>query len=217
MKKLLTLAALLGTAAMSFGQGYVAFNNASTTRVSTNGTLQAAAPVGTWYYALLVAPTTQNTFDGSFAGWSYVGTGTNTALAGRMSGNSSSDAAAVQVAGFGTTATADFLLVGWSANIGADWNAVRAGWTGSYSSGNWTVTNPSGPGGSSGAWFAVSSVANDIPLAPAGGPYNGVWGSSALGQVQGMNMQFVPIPEPSTIALAGLGAAALVIFRRRKQ
>jgi len=31
-----------------------------------------------------------------------------------------------------------------------------------------------------------------------------------------MNMQFVNVPEPTTFALAGLGAAALVIFRRRK-
>jgi hypothetical protein len=209
MKKILTLAALLGTASMSFGQGYVGFNNASTTRVSTNGTLQAAAPAGTWYYALLVAPSTQNTIDSSFTGWTFVGYGTNTALAGRMTGNSSPDSSAVQVAGFGPTATADFAVIGWSASIGADWTAVRAWWNNGQ--------HDTGAGAGQAGWFGISSVANDIPLAPSGGPYNGVFGSSALGQVQGMNLSFVPaVPEPTTFALAGLGAAALVIFRRRK-
>ena len=33
---------------------------------------------------------------------------------------------------------------------------------------------------------------------------------------QGFSLTFVPVPEPSMFALAGLGAAALVIFRRRK-
>jgi len=208
MKKLLTFAALLGTAAMSFGQGYVAFNNASTTRISTNGTLQAAAPVGTWYYALLVAPSSQNTINSSLSGWSYVGTGTNTALAGRMSGNNSADTFATQVAGFGTTATADFAIVGWSASLG-DWTAFQAWWNGGQ--------HDTGAGRNVAGWAGISSVANDIPLAPAGGPYNSVFGSSALGQVQGMNLAFVPaVPEPTTFALAGLGAAALVIFRRRK-
>jgi len=208
MKKVLILAALLGTAAMSFGQGFVAFNNASTTRVSTNGTLQAAAPIGTWYYALLVAPTTKNTIDSSLSGWTYVGTGTNTALAGRMSGNSSSDTFAIHVPGFGTTATADFAIVGWSASLG-DWAAVQTWWNGGQ--------HDTGPRANVAGWFGISSVANDIPLAPAGGPYNGVFGSAALGQVQGMNIAFVPaIPEPTSVALAGLAGAALVIFRRRK-
>src|SRR5882672_3220007 len=123
MKKLLTLAAVLGTASLSFGQGFVGFNNTLNSRTSTNGTLSGAAAVGTWYYALLVAPSTQNTIgssDGSFAGWTFVGMGTNTALAGRMSGNSHTDGNAIQVPGFSGTATADFAVIGWSANIGSD-------------------------------------------------------------------------------------------------
>jgi hypothetical protein len=34
------------------------------------------------------------------------------------------------------------------------------------------------------------------------------------GQIGGFNV--VPIPEPSSMALAGLGAAGLLLFRRRK-
>jgi len=210
MKKLLTLAALLGTAAMSFGQGYVNFQNLSTSRVSTNGTLMAAAPVGTWYYALLVATSTQNTISADYAGWQLAAMGTNTALAGRLTGNNADNNGAVQIPGFGTSATADFAVVGWSSNIGSDWNSFRAFWNnGSHDTG--------AAAGSSG-WAGTSVVAQDIALAPFLGPYNSMFGPASAGAIPGFNLSFVAaVPEPSTIALAGLGAAALVIFRRRKQ
>jgi len=168
MKKILTLAAVLGTASLSFGQGFVGFNNTLNSRVSTNGTLQAAAPVGSWYYALLVAPSTQNTIgnsDGSFSGWTYVGMGTNTAAAGRMSGNSWTDGAAIQVPGFSGTATADFAIVGWSANLGTSFATVAGGFRGYGNNAAWA----------SGGWLGISSVGDNIPLANDGGPYNLVW------------------------------------------
>jgi len=222
MKKLLTLAAVLGTASLSFGQGFVAFNNTLASRISTNGsggTALVGGPAGTWYYALLVAPTTQTTIgtnDGSFSGWTFVGLGTNTTLAGRLSGNSWTDSSAVQVPGYPGTATADFAVVGWSANIGSDFAAARAGFHGFNQNGSWSISDASKPGGSSGTWFGISSVATGIPLAPDGGPYNYFFGPASSGQIPGMSLSFVAVPEPSTFALAGLGAAALVIFRRRK-
>jgi hypothetical protein len=39
---------------------------------------------------------------------------------------------------------------------------------------------------------------------------------TSLTPLNGQNLVLVPVPEPSTFALAGLGAAALLIFRRRK-
>jgi len=221
MKKLLVLGALFATASLSFGQGYVAFGNTSTTRVSTNGAAIPAPSTGivgltsastvagnpTYYYALLVAPTSQNTIDNSLAGWTFVGYGTNTSIAGRMSGNNSTDSSAVQVAGFGGTSTADFAVVGWSSSVaGSDFAAATAWWNNGNPNKDSTLR-----------WFGVSTVANDIPLANAGGPYNSPWGSAANGQIAGLSLQpFVVIPEPGTFALAGLGAAAILIFRRRK-
>jgi len=219
MKKVLTLAAVLGTASASFGQGYVDFHNLSTTRVSNGTTLQPVAAVGSYYYALLVAPATQNTVgttDGSFSGWTFAAYGGNAASAGRLTGNTTTDGLGVQIAGYGPSATADFVVVGWSANIGSDWATVSQGFHGYGANGTWTVTDSSKPGGSSAAWFGVSSVAQDIPLAPSTGPFNSVFGPSSAGQIQGFQLQSVTIPEPTTFALAGLGAAALVIFRRRK-
>lgn len=215
MKKLLTLAAVLGTASMSFGQGYVNFANTVSSRVSNGGALQGAAAAGSYYYALLVAPSTQNTVgttDGSFTGYTEVAIGQNTGVAGRLTGNNADSGAAVQVTapgGFtGAGGTADFVVVGWSANIGSDWASVAAGFHGYGNNGSWTVS-----GGGNSVWFGISTVAQDIVLQPLGSSYNSVFGAAAI---PGMNLVSVPVPEPTTFALAGLGAAAIVIFRRRK-
>lgn len=215
-----TLAALLNLFPC-FGQGYVSFFNTSATRVSTNGQLQAAAPVGSWYYALLVAPSTQNTIDiassHAFDTWTFVGLGTNTGVAGRLNGSTTTDFG-IQVPGFASTATCDFVVVGWSANIGSDWNTIRAGYPGFYSGylGNWAFVDPTKPGGNMAFWFGISAVAQDVPLAPLGGPYNSVFGSSATGQIQGLNLLWDPIiPEPSAVALAGLTVAAIFVAGRR--
>lgn len=217
MKKLLTLAALLGTATLSFGQGYVSFANGSTSRVSTNGTLQAASPAGSWYYALLVAPSTQNTLDStSFAGWQFAALGTNTGVAGRLSGNNFDNNGAVAVPGTTGSSTADFVVVGWSANLGTSWSNVLSGWRGAAAGAQgWSVDGTQN-GGGNGAWFGWSVVANDILLAPALSSYNNVFGPASSGQIPNLAMNFYAVPEPTTFALAGLGAAALVIFRRRK-
>jgi len=217
MKKLLTLAALIGTASLSFGQGYVNFQNTSTTRVSTNGTAVALAggAVGSWYYALLYAPSTQNTVDASLAGYTFSGLiGTNTITGGRLLGNDQVNAGqSASIAALTASSTADFVVVGWSANLGPDYTVVFQGRPTTL------VPNTGGVQGQStwatGGWYGVSTVGQDVLLAPQTGPWNSMFG--ALPLIPNMTLSFyAPVPEPTSFALMGLGGAALMIFRRRK-
>jgi hypothetical protein len=225
MKKLLTIAALAGVASLSYGQGFVAFVNQTGTRVSTNGaaigagtglTVSSAVLANGYYFELLVAPTSQTTIGATLAGWTDTGElGTTVNSAGRVSGNNSTDGNATQIPGYGSTATADFAIVGWSANLGSNYlNAVSWWNQGAAASGNFGP-DASFTGGAS-AYFGISGVATGIPLAATGGPYTDVFGPASGGQIGGFALTGYLVPEPTTFALAGLGAAALVIFRRRK-
>jgi hypothetical protein len=202
------VAGLLATESVGFSQGCLAFFNSSSTRISTNSIfsgsgprLAAAAPPGAYYFELLVAPTNQTTINDSLTSWTDTGVmGTNTAAAGRMLGFTLSDGEGCQILGYGTTATANFAVLGWSGNIGATFSEALIAWNNGLRI--WTP----------GAFMGLSTVATDIPLAPAGGPYNNVWGSSAVGGIPGMVL--TGIPEPSSLALVALGT--LLFFRHRK-
>jgi hypothetical protein len=211
MKKLLTIATLCGLASASFGQGFVATGNTATSKVSTgvNGTNTtiAAANLANYDWEVLVAPTTLTTVGASLAGWTdtldtLVSAGANGRL---IPGNNTPDSTGQAIPGYGPTATADFVVVGWSANLGSYANALA--W---WNNGSPTVTATE--------YFGISGVATSIPLAPSGGPYNSIWGLASSGQIAGLalNQYTTVTPEPTTFALAGLGAAAVVIFRRRK-
>jgi len=222
MKKLLTIGALLGAAvSLSYGQGTVNFSAgaSATTRESTNSvmggpTTGQTQPAGAYYYALFqsavgndgstiaTSSTYGTSLDPTTGGFTFTGLfGTNTAAVGRFTGNPGTDNAVVNGA---TGSSANFVVVGWSANIaGADWNAFRT-W---YANGN----NVQFTG-----WAGRSGVAQNVQLGGGLTPAGTIFGAGA-GQVSGFVLgRLDPVPEPSTMALAGLGAAALVIFRRRK-
>jgi len=225
MKKVLTLAALMGIASLSFGQGYVSFSAGSTTatRVSTNGTAVAGSNAPIWYYALFAAPSTisngtnsSTSLDPTTTGWTVVAYGTNGTLAGRLNGNTTTDSA-VQIPGFGVGSSADFAIAGWSANIGNTWAQVEAFFNNSAQ-----LTQASHDAGSqagTAGFFGIAPLtADNVPLAASGGPYNGLFGT-ATGLIQGFslaNITATATPEPTSMALLGLGSAALLIFRRRK-
>jgi hypothetical protein len=167
------VASLLAIESAGFSQGYVAFFNTAATRFSTNGfatagggngapALDTTAPPGSYYFELLVAPSSQTTINGSLTGWTDTGVmGTNTSVAGRMAGATYVDGVGCQIPGYGPTATANFAVLGWSSNLGTTFAAALAAWNNG---------NPFFP------FMGLSTVAINIPLAPAGGVYNNVWG-----------------------------------------
>ena len=107
------------------------------------------------------------------------------------------------------TSGAQFVVIGWSANIGSTWQAVQTylnnptvnGWVGeSIVSGAITPGNPNAaPPGLPTALFGGNSTAN-------------VLHGFTLGMVSGS----VVVPEPTTLAVMGLGGLSLLLFRRRK-
>jgi len=103
--------------------------------------------------------------------------------------------------------TNNIVLVGWSSNLGSTWAAVApllAAWDNS-------IPN---------AYFGVSTTGYIVPnIAPANGPtlFASAAGLNGL-PINSVNTQLylLPVPEPATFALAGLGGLAMLMFRRRK-
>jgi hypothetical protein len=95
----------------------------------------------------------------------------------------------------------EFIIVVWQAAAGASWATA----TGSPASIDATRSSTySGHGGTE--WGASAPITFTPNVSPAG--------DSPLNGLTGFALQ--PVPEPTTLALGGLGAAALLMFRRRK-
>jgi len=212
MKKLLTLAALIGGTAFSFGQGQVTFNNSGTTLISTNGVrngpaLGATDPtLGSTYYALFAAPSTVTTVSGALdPNWTFTGiyaTNTSASTGGRLAAGQ-----VILPTPYASGTTFSFLVRGWTSAVGGqDWNTVRT-FEAAIEAGGAGTSDAQKFGNSNVATFQVGGT----PL-----PSAVMFGTSAGTTIQGFTLNTVPVPEPATFALAGLGAAALLIFRRRK-
>ena len=92
-----------------------------------------------------------------------------------------------EIAGFESGATVFLQFRGWESSFGSDWQAARAG--GLYGE------------------TAVRSVVLGYP-----GYGTAVWSSTEADKFQAINL----VPEPSTMVLAGVGTAGLLVFRRRR-
>ena len=226
MKKIvLTSVCALSIAAGAFAQGtlnwgaiiptYMTAQTNSTTisplyggGSADNGSIGAtAATVGGFYYELLWssgAVAGQPSTLEALASWNDTGlSAANATTAGRISPTPSNTGAAVN--GWAAGAANNLLLVGWSSNLGTSWTQVLA-----------TLQSPELLIGVSGqAFFGMSSVGNVV--ASAGNPGTTIFGTG-VGQINSPNTQLylVQVPEPGTMALAALGGASLLLFRRRK-
>jgi hypothetical protein len=214
MNKFLTITLLAVAGATCRGQGTLWFASGAWpyARIATNSTFgggstgyMAASSTGsTYYFGLFSAPTNLTTatgLDPTSSGFTFTGIlGTNATL-GHFSGNGPDDL--VVVPGYPTSSSANFLVVGWSANLGADWSQVQA----------WLHTGGSTAGA---AWYGVSDVANSVQLGGGMIPPTPLFGGN-LWQVRGftLNMYVSTVPEPSLAALTTLGAAILLLRGRR--
>jgi len=106
-----------------------------------------------------------------------------------------------------------YTVVGWSVNEGAGWATVAAELNGAN---QWTVSGP-------GSWFGQTAVAFNYAGGGTGAvppPAVSVWVGTTGTLLPGSGltpsqMSLFPIPEPSTMVLAGLGGLSLLLFRRR--
>jgi hypothetical protein len=155
----------------------------------------------------------------------------NNTVAGIGAANLAAQNANVQVQvwyGLGVLADANSLTLGGTTSISTDptlANYTPAGGT-HGAGGYFTALNVTIPG-----WTSGTSVTFQLRAIGAQGQYT-FEGSSALWQestqivsssqpanaaniVPSLGVTIVPVPEPTTFAMLGLGAASMLIFRRR--
>lgn len=204
MKKLLLTLGLMAAVTAVYAQGTINFQNSFLTPIK----LSVQNTDGTWGAAVNV-PTTVAVDYGVFAG-SSAGSLTfvspllpsSTATAGLVAAPTT----AFAIPGSNAGETTWFVQVkGWSASYGTDWAAAQA-----------DFNNPA----KSGVIWGQSGIASGFALGPAAGPGYSIWQAAtgtAGNKIAAFTLQqTAAVPEPTTLALAGLGLAGLMIFRRRK-
>lgn len=211
MKKLLLTACALTVAVSVFAQGTVIFNNRVTGTIVTHvyGP-QAGDPSQS-----LTGNTTADTPAGTTAYTGALLSGTGylaQLLAGNGANASTLVAASTAPVTFRTGAAAGFINSTTAALVGVPQDAATA----TIRMAVWDNSS-----GQYGTWAAAETAWNSGLIAAGLSPafnLNAIGGvnnpSPNLVGLQSFNIYMVP--EPSTMALAGLGAAALLIFRRRK-
>ena len=194
MKKLAAILVFAAWTSFAFAQGFISFVNNNTWLVSAGGVpLPGGQPATFWFTILTGEPNTTDVF-------TFLPTGayaTNQNSAGRVFGGTG-----IPVQNWPAGVDRAFVVAGWSVNLGTTWNP---GWlTGDF-------------GSAATGFFGLSPIAPSAPANsehPVGGVPVNVWGGT-YGLTSGFNLE--PIPEPTMLALAALGTAALLIFRHRER
>jgi len=195
MKKLLCTLAVVGLAASVFAQGQINLASGSNLVKDSSGT---AVPMNGGFVQLLwgtapLAVPWDPAVHSSLAGWLALNpTWTEVATAKAING---------PVAGRFNNNIVDVATVNTI-------NAAIAAWTGAATTFDGAIA-AQGQVGISGAFSIKPGNPNATPIPELA--------ASTAGLFPGVNLSAINvIPEPSSLALAGLGAAALLIFRRRK-
>ena len=203
----------------AYAQGAITGNSffaGSTALVFTNGASvgQGTGPTSTggdlYEFVIFTAPPTisgaqNNPLNGL---WTFTGAyGTNNTLVTQNGGMS---LPVSTVNGWAAGASNAFFLVVWSTSLGFDWGTI----SNEISSGVFNVSGPNPYGWlgySAVGWLMSGGFMNPaVPIFgtpnPDGQPIN----------TQTILLPVGTVPEPTTFTLFGLGAAGLLIFRRRK-
>jgi len=211
MKKYLVTLAITALATSAFAQGTVVFNNNSSGLVkqwtsASDPTLISVPKLGGSVTLFAAAP------GASLNPLGTVGAGGYTANYANLAAFLAANTGWAQIATTGILPIAAGQYNGGTQTIaggaGANAQYFVVGWTGAFASYDAAMAAGSG-------FIGVSSVfattTGNPTTVPPGTPV------SLNSTFTGMTLATVSsVPEPSTFALAGLGAAALMIFRRRK-
>jgi hypothetical protein len=179
----------------AFAQGLIDFANSPTTLVSTpigGNVVTLPAPVGTYLFGLLTSPTPTGPF--SFSG--LYATNLMNSSGGRFSGGNG-----VAVNGWAPGTTMFYEIFGWASSEGTTYSPA---WVRADGAPSFLLPGP----------FGISAIGSGV----AGGGPQSLPPLPLFGGVSGITSGFVVgilIPEPSSITLAGLAAAVVLIFRRR--
>ncbi|MEK7781754.1 MAG: PEP-CTERM sorting domain-containing protein [Verrucomicrobiota bacterium] len=204
MKKILLTSLLAMVAVASFGQGLISIGNGITaTRFPIYGPQLADPSVQVVGNGPLSAPTGSTVFTGGLL------SGTRYAIefwAGPASATDFSGLTLITTTTFRTGATATALPNGITTAIGGSVPGVGADQQARLGVRVWDTL--------SGATYANAGVRGQSPTLFLSAPLGG--GLTTPPNWVGQSFSLTAVPEPSSMALAGIGAAALMIFRRRK-
>lgn len=218
MKKLILTTIMSAATVAALAQGTVNFSNLSTAIQSPPDRLLRFGPHDGTQPVAAGSLAATNSYPGLVAQLFYGASTANetslipvTSAPGTLRASSSASAGTWfgngtrTLAGFNPGDTVQLQVRIWDISKGTDYNAATALANRTQYA---TTGAPTGGGNYFGASASFSYFLTTNPT-PAPSEFN-------MNNFAGFALTFVPIPEPSMFALAGLGAAALVIFRRRK-